>query len=487
MDAGERWRRLREMEQRSEVSPPSVGPRRIPLEVQPPSALRGLPGAHVLPPCRHCGAPLVWRGSWGCDACGGRHAVSPLYREHEKLRRLPPSAWAGVPLEQCSRPAEGPARDFSSGEADNSPPRFSWLDGIEALTSLSRRARAARLIARGARPHADGTVTCNVWHEQRARSLGKRAENWRRCGELVLMAERGEAKVPVEYRCGDWRACPRCRERRRFTARRGARRVREAAMRVYRREMSRYYGGEEGRHSEKLLTLTVRHGESVHDDMALMRRAMPFFMRALTDYVNGLVGRERKCGNLSAFPWYRTYEVAATNELHVHAHIWMLAPFLDHVLLHAMWGRALLRAGCSETRMAWKEFNGQQLPWPVLDIRAAKGVDYTAKVGLTDYVAKADGIKERLAPVHASAAYESLSDMRVAQWAMGWCPRAESEGWQVRRATQAERDEWAGSLSRNLARARVVSAEKDTSADWCGTAVARDTGPPPPPDTSWIL
>lgn len=382
-------------------------------------------------------------------------------------RSLPVEALAGVPLVHESLAGEGPARVFSSGEGHNSFPGKKGLDALEALTSFSRRARAARLIARGARPCVDGSVELSAWHGARAGSLADRAARWRRCGELLYVAEGPEGRVvPVEYRCGDWRACPRCRSRRRYTAQRDARRVRDLAMRLYRRETSRYYSGEEGRHSEKLITLTVPHSGSVNNDVALMRRAMARFMRGLTDHVNGLVCRPGKYGNLSAFPWYRTYEVAATNELHVHAHLWVLAPFLDHVVLRVMWGQALLREGLARERMPFQEWGeeGELLPWPVLDIRSAHGVDYAAKVGLTDYVAKVDGVKESLAPSHFAAAYEALSDLRVAQWAMGWCPSERAMGWCVRRATQAERDEWYARLSAALGLCEVASARNDAGS-----------------------
>lgn len=457
------------------------GPRRKTSRAKSDSPLERLPGAEVLPKCAGCGAPCVWRGSWQCDTCLSRHALRSEYNGIELPRVLPPEALCGVPLSAGA----SPARVFSSGEGDNSSTGKNGLDELEALTSFSRRARAARLVARGAKPCADGSVVLNPWHGARAKSLAERGQRWRRCGELLFMAEGpGGRVVPVEYRCGDWRACPRCRSRRRYTARRDARKVRDLAVRLYRAEMSRYYTGEEKRHSEKLLTLTVPHSGDVNNDVALMRRAMPRFMRGLTDHVNALVGRPRKYGNLSAFPWYRVYEVAATNELHVHAHLWMLAPYLDHVTLRVMWGRALLREGLPPELMPYQEWgtDGHVLPWPVLDIRSAKGVDYAAKVGLTDYVAKNDGVKRALAPAHFAAAYEALSDLRVAQWAMGWCPREGAAGWLIRRASEEERAAWLATLQSNLA--RVASGRNDvanTVIDASFVSSVPATGPPETP------
>jgi len=86
--------------------------------------------------------------------------------------------------------------------------------------------------------------------------------------------------------------------------------------------------------------------------------------------------------------------------------------------------------------------------------------DYVGKVGLQNYVVKSDGVKESLSPAHAATAYEALSGIRVVQWAMGWAP-GRGGGWRVRRATDAERQEWYARLAAALARGGVVNARID--------------------------
>jgi hypothetical protein len=382
-------------------------------------------------------------------------------------RSLPPEALVGVPLERCSLAGESPARVFSSGEGDNSTGLFSGHDGIEALTSFGRRAQAARHLARGAKPTVDGEVVLSPWHAARARSLAERAERWRRCGELLFMAEREGRVVPVEHRCGDWRACHRCRDRRRYVLQSGGERVVQAAKRVLRVEMSRYYRGAEGRHSEKLFTLTVPHSGSVAVDAELVQKAWRGFLRQLTAHFKARMPEKkaRKKSNISRVPWIRAFEVASTTEAHFHVHVWMLAPFVDQVLVHVWWGRALLAAGLPPERMPMKRWEDvgardprvwewagrpaqdKQVPWPVADLRRAHTADYVGKVGLCDYVMKTDGQKSSLALVHMANAYEALSGMRIVQWSMGWAPRRGQEGWHVRRATAMERAAWNANLA----------------------------------------
>lgn len=462
------------------------------------AAWMSTPGVEVLPPCRWCGAPTVWRGSWECDACGSRHALDPSYATSTFPRSLPVEALAGVPM------AAKRAHVFSSEECDNSTERgFSeenwrstargeWKGAVEAFTSFKRRALAARHLARGARPTVEGPVL-SPWHEARASSL---AERWQRvagCGALALMAQHEDGRcVPIEARCGDWRACHRCRAYRQWRLQRDGDVVARAARRLYAPQLSRWYTGPEGRWSERMVTLTVPHSGSIAEDARLYREAWPRFLRRLNRHFSeqrGLpknrskAGKELSGGRSSIVPWRRAVEVASTGEAHFHGHVWMLSPFVDQVMVHVWWGMALLESGLAECRMpmkAWDETGARdprahvwlgrpsEVPWPVADVRGGQMADYVGKVGLRDYVVKSDGVKEALAPVHAANAYEALSGLRVVQWAMGWSPGGETReaGWHVRRATEAEWLEWCARLSAALG---VVSdgkceAEKPSEA-----------------------
>lgn len=454
-----------------------------------------LPGVEVLPPCRWCGAPLVWRGDWECEGCFARHPLHPDYALADFPRSLPPEALAGVPMEQCSGEAAELARVFSAGEGDNSTgPRLSrpdgktcrsyqaegWGSGVEALTSFKRRALACRLLVRGARPTVGGTVW-SPWHEARARSLGERWQRIGECGAMGLVAEHADGRVvPLEQRCGDWRACHRCRERRTWELQRDGDRVASAARRLYRLECSRWYRGREGRWSERMLTLTVPHSGSVAEDARIYREAWPRFMRMFLRHLRRDRGVDchqmagRKC---SVIPWRRAVEVASTREAHFHGHVWMLSPFVDQVLVHVWWGRALIAAGLPAERLPAKQWSEvaardprvhrwlgrpSDVPWPVAHVKGGHMADYVGKVGLKDYVVKTDGVKASLSPVHAANAYEALSGLRVVQWGAGWSPGAEASdgGWRVRRATEAERSEWYARVARALGVGEDAGARK---------------------------
>lgn len=480
------------------------GPRRKPLEVKKDGPRSPVAGYHVLPKCRWCAGPLVFRGSWQCDGCSSRHALGPEHDLCELPDRLPVEAYAGVPLERRSDGRRSQARIFSPREGHKSTSlrkkaSEDW-DALEMLTSYSRRSRRDRLLARGATPTPDGGVALRHWYAQRINALDERASRWRACGELMFMAELEGKTVPVERRCGDWRACPRCKEHRRFKLQRDAGRMKEAAERLYSVEMGRYYAGSEGRWSEKMVTLTVPHTGDPHEDKRLMRGAMKRFERSLNDYLRarGVRKKAKKSSNLSLFPWLRAYEVGFTNSIHFHCHIWMLAPFVEQALLHVWWGDALLAENLPRELMpfvSWAETGARdaeshawadwrdEVPWPVADIRRAKNTNYTSKVGLNAYVVKTDGSVTDLAPAHVAMAYELLSDMRVVHFGMGWAPNRAAQGWHMRRATRAEHKEWCARFAANAAPAPVFN-ELPLEAGLLattGTDASPATGPPETP------
>ena len=455
-------------------------------------------GVEVLPPCRWCGTPLVWRGTWCCEGCFTRHGLDPDYVLTDIPHGLPVEAIAGVPLDFRSGRTAEPAPVFSAGEGDNSTAakigasrRGVWWESLEALTSFGRRAHAARFVSRGAKSAVDGPVSSH-WHFARAASLAQRWERIAQCGSLALMAAGpGGRVVPIENRCGDWRACHRCRDRRRWQLQRDGEIVAASARRVYARQIAKHYRGPEGRWSERMVTLTVPHSGSVATDAELYRAAWPKWLRRLLRHlrergVNAVRGR----GRVGLIPWRRACEVATTREAHFHGHVWLLCPFVDQVLLHVWWGQALIESGLPLERMprrAWADVGPRdarvhgwlgfpdEVPWPVVDVRGGDRSGYVAKVGLVDYVVKSDGVKESLHPAHAANAYEALTGLRVVQWASGWAPGRDGAGWHVRRATDAERAEWCARLARNSG---VASERKDVES------VAPEAAPAEPVEAS---
>lgn len=472
---------------------------------QKSSPLAAVKGAELLPECRWCAELLVWRGTWQCDTCLSRHALHPDYSDVELPRRLPVEAMADVPLERCSLAGESPAPVFSSRESHNSTELRKKLSAdryaLEALTSYHRKSQAARLLVRGARPTADGDVVLNDWHARRVRALGERAARWDRCGELVFMAEKAGRTVPVEYACGDWRACARCRERRQFRLQRAVGELKRACVeRLYKLEMSPRYAGREGTWSEKMFTGTCPHTGDVLEDKRLMMDAVKRFERRVNEHLQRRKVRKKSParGNLSLIPWVRAYEVSCSEDgLHFHCHIWMIAPYLEQACLHAWWGDALLDAGLPPELMpykAWSETGARDgraeswvgfrdvVPWPVVDVRRASASKYAAKVGFASYVVKSDGAIADIEPVHAARVYEALSDMRVVQFAMGFSTRREAAGWHLRRATRMEAHAWAAKLDGNVR--RVASARDEAPVDVSVVFPAdacEATGPPETP------
>lgn len=470
---------------------------RKPSSVREPLPWMRLAGCESLPRCACCDGPLVWRGEWACDCCRARHPLRDGYVGIVLPRSLPVEAWAGIGVTDALLEAAGGAPLFSSGEGHNSTTRETRYDALEALTSFVRASRAERLLARGARPTVDGGVVMHWWHGQRAKGEGERFARIRRCGELLFVASSSDGRsVYVEYRCGEWRACRRCEERRRYELRRGMEQVLKRAMSEFRVQMSRHYRGSEGRWAQRMITLTVPHSGDMMLDGRRLKRAWSLFRRSMI--------RHFRRRGVRSFPWFRATEAAGE---HLHYHVWMLSPFVDQALLHVWWGRAILLAGVPPDEVptrVWSEVEFRDgrctrwlglsgphavVPWPVVDVRGGpqsrRGQtlgQYAAKVGLQTYVTKSNGVSTRVHPVHAARAYEALLDDRMVQWAAGWAPISEQQvKWHLRRATEVERAEW---LAKWTAASEAASARKQAPIDGAGDASesadearARD-GPP---------
>lgn len=365
----------------------------------------------------------------------------------------------------------------------------SWLAAVEIATSFWRRSRAARHRLRAAKTtrfgpgevsECAGQAHVNYWHEARIKGQAERFERVRQCGRpwatFKGVREDGrEVTAELERRCDCWRVCARCLERRKWLLRDGVLKQRKLAMASLGQEMGRRYKGPEGRWSERLVTLTVAHGEGgPGDDARTLTRAWRRFSRTLADHLKKDRGCEKKP------VWVRALEIApgATGG-HAHIHVWYLGPYLEQALLHVWWGDALAECGVSspqkplaealararDSRTAeWlKTRRGRQgrvravVPWPVVDVRAPKSsgeavASYAQKVGVILYVAKgAKGVARRLHPIHAASVYEGLESARCIQWARGWAPNRKKawKTWGLQKWTDERFREWVNARENN--------------------------------------
>jgi hypothetical protein len=221
--------------------------------------------------------------------------------------------------------------------------------------------------------------------------------------------------------------------------------MRAVALRELRWEMSRKYGGPEGRWTEKLITFTVPHGESAAQDTKVLVTCVPMLIRALKKHVKADRGAERD------LVYVRAIEIApGQTGGHAHCHVWVISPFVDHAWMRVTWGRLLEKHGVAVPTRTWAEavksavdartaehmrtrrgVHGREtesVPWPVADIRSASHGEagaYAAKVGVALYVAKGAKVDgKRIHPIHVAAIYEALEGIRVIQAAKGWATLA---------------------------------------------------------------
>lgn len=245
------------------------------------------------------------------------------------------------------------------------------------------------------------------WHEHRARGQRERIERVRACGTRVFRIACTCCGVvghePLHDYCGGWRYCWPCRSRRVARERAKLHAGIEAQRAVYHRYMQ--HAG----WRDKLLTLTVPHGQSVASDIATLHRSWVRFRALISLELRGLPR------DLRRLPYYRALEVAGTD--HAHMHAWVLSPFVHHVTLRFLWGRALtwssdnldgayvpvrplsdVLAQYGDTPRARRAIAAcasyrrkplAYLPWPVLDVRMCRaGTADDVAVEVVKYLTK---------------------------------------------------------------------------------------------------
>lgn len=389
-----------------------------------------------------CEGRLVWRGRWRCESCGNGVA----YRA--------PGSGSLRALEGAAPPAEAGEffRSLSVNNCDTSEERAKWLEKMDWLTSPVRWRQAVRMQARGV--GAGGVV--GPWHRTRARAQARRFERLRECGtETGLHWVDGDTgkSFPHVTRCGLWRLCSKCRQRRQSRLTESVRAQRLLALYAYRRERHQRYRGSEGRWGERLVTLTVPHSGDVARDVETIVRAWRAIEAPWRRHL-----KERGCVEKQAY--LRAIETTAGRhrEGHAHLHIWLVGPYIDHAMLRAWWGAALEREGYVVPRRPLEQVLGRSgdrarvgqwlaryastgVPWPVVDVR--RGSDraaYVVKSAMATYVVKGTRV-ERQDPELAARTYAALEGRRVVQWASGWAPqRARSGRWHLRRLAKSTND-----------------------------------------------
>lgn len=433
--------------------------RRGKLVARPRLAKSNALGAEHLPSCPRCDNTLVWRGGWCCDACPARISWTEYEGGREAPRvalppELPASVLAAAPLFSSS---EGHNCAKSGGDSENGRKGWlAWIEQVEMHTSLWRQKKGARHQGKSA----------SHWHRQRRQGQAERFDRVVACGTVKWVLSRhspqGTTERPLATRCDCWRVCSRCLDRRRFKLRTGIEQQRERALKLHSRQVARWYTGSEGRWSERLITLTVPHGESPAHDARLLTKGWRELSRRIAQHLK--LDREAEAKPV----WVRAMEVAPTETGgHAHLHVWWFGPFIDHAWLRATWGHVLERFGAKVPRIVWSEAVAKSVdkrfaqwarscrgkhgratatvPWPIVDVRSAYSggaSEYATKVGVALYISKgAKGQPERIHPLHAATIYQALESARAVQWARGWAPKVEPEPgvtWSRRRLSDEE-------------------------------------------------
>lgn len=386
---------------------PRLGDRRQPAGAG--GEPNGRPSSPIVPPAAEAGRAAGVEGAEPLRAAPAAGSLDTSW--HNSTGSLLPVAYtrAGVLGPSGQKVLDGaPAQLGLDGLADALPPvcdsdpgsaivapaelaaatgdRQLWLGqvGIELQPHLLAVAGHHRL-KEGEWRGRDRIVTAE-WHARRAEGALRRMRTVDQCRSRVMVRrcdDCGHKPSAVDLRCSDWRLCLRCRDKRgvkyrhRFHAARAARR----APKGYR---------------DVMLTLTVPDiGADVDAAMAELRRAWPRFMRRVGQHLE--LDRDRK----GIDGYVRALEVTPgeTRQGHPHMHVWLLAPYIPHALLRLYWYRSISEryqravptrprcealAGCTPRERAeldsWlvtrRGEHGrpiEEVPWPVLDIRAAYG------------------------------------------------------------------------------------------------------------------
>jgi len=219
-----------------------------------------------------------------------------------------------------------------------------------------------------------------------------------------------------------------------------------------------------GRHSEKLLTLTLPHlpEHGVRQRIELVKSAWPYFLKSLNAYL-----RERG----ESAEWLRSVEwtLGSDEQGHPHMHVWFFGPWLPHKpeddQVTAWWRKALVHVG----------FPRNRLDALMVDLRAVRsgrvdeGGDIVTEV--VKYMTKdivAPG--EHVAPETYAKVYEAFDGRRTLQASRGFMALADKPvccrecGAEASLRVQvAKRPDWAKeTVSEDCARVDVATGPPGT-------------------------
>jgi hypothetical protein len=279
-----------------------------------------------------------------------------------EARRAPSSVHnPGITRQGRENPEE---KDNPAGWED----REHWLGLLEAETRAHREVRArgyaskARAVRSDARELGKGerdVARDALWYASRAKGQRERFDRIRECGAGKLMTVLCTACGVMSERpmtCGHSIACPSCRARKIHKRRGRVARARAIVLEHAARKGLLWRKRRGGRHSEKLVTLTLPHllEHDVTQRIAFVFDAWPHFLKAMNAWL-----RE----NEEAATWLRSAEwtIGSDAQGHPHVHVWFLGPFLPRELLVDWWRDALERVGFPIDEVT-----------PIVDVRAIR-------------------------------------------------------------------------------------------------------------------
>jgi len=195
-----------------------------------------------------------------------------------------------------------------------------------------------------------GRVLCchrstEAWHLAREKGQRHRFERVSECGTRTQLFSCKACKKPWRQspvHCDAHRACIACRGRRARRLRARFTHARKALFAKFAKARQGHAPGTTRRRwREVFLTLTYPDSGNVAADVARMYEAWPAFIRRVRAYVERRLGVSPKIAR--ALPFLRVLEITPgrSEQGHAHIHVWMLAPFISHVLLRSWWGRSL--------------------------------------------------------------------------------------------------------------------------------------------------
>lgn len=255
-----------------------------------------------------------------------------------------------------------------------------------------------------------------LWHKARAAAQVERFDRVALCSVdsvIVACGDCGADRAAHPVACDNFRLCLHCRGVR-------ARQVQARFLRAREVALERFARYRAVGLRERFLTLTYPDTGDPAADCAALYAAWPRFVRRLRGWISRSAAIAPKVAR--ALPFVRVVEVTpgATGG-HCHLHVWMLAPYLPHVIVRQLWARSLSVAararlprraiehalGCSLPAALDAERSGDcsrevrnvldaarvrvggrcaaELYWPVVDVRAC---DASVAAELVKYLVK---------------------------------------------------------------------------------------------------